>query len=742
MQVVSRAYKNSIRQGKRNRGHIKVTLGIVNSEAQKNIEIKESQNTLARFSKPRMKNSVSVTQEYATAEQNFSRLDKTQYFLPSASNSYYYNGAVTNALLGQIKITFGIKTGLNIKGLTIDFSDVYPTDFVITNGTDTYTYTDNTERYFSTEDTFDNTSYIQIIPSAMVGGQNRLRVYTITCGIANVFTNNEVIDYSGTEYVSAICETVPSNDVRISVNNTNLYYCPDDPNSALSYMELGQEVKVAFGYDVDDDGEIEWLEEQTSYLQSWSANELTAEFTATDRFDNINSTYYKGMVKPSGITLYELAEDILEDAGIENYFLDTYLNDIVVYNPIPPVDHASALQIVANAGRCTISQDRQGRIHIQSNFIPESSSSSEDETFYSHAENAMSDVVVKDYAEASQDYSTLDGNMYFAPIVSGLYWNETSYISDEVANANGGFVNNPVITVEMESAYSPFGLGISFGETYPRQFDLNLYLNDELTRTISIDNDTAEYMYSEQLPLFDRLDIEFTEGAPNSRVFVDKIYLGMESDYHLEDNTEMNAHPTATRQDKIKSVSIARTMFSEGTEVQNLFSENISVDATHNTHTVYFVNPSHGLSVSVVSPQSVSASISDYSAYFATITFSGITEETDVEYTIEGYEYTKEEQTYTVSHGQDGKEISWSNPLISSVAQAKELETWIYEWYEGDVEYEIDWRGDPRVDANDLFFMDNVLGETVKIRAYESTLEFSNSGWSGRMKARKVVVNE
>ena len=39
-------------------------------------------------------------------------------------------------------------------------------------------------------------------------------------------------------------------------------------------IEIGQEVKVQFGYDVDGQGNIEWLPEQTTYLSKWSANSI------------------------------------------------------------------------------------------------------------------------------------------------------------------------------------------------------------------------------------------------------------------------------------------------------------------------------------------------------------------------------------------------------------------------------------------------------------------------------------
>ena len=88
MQKVSDLYKKSIKQKMRNRGYIRATIGIVNSEAQENIASSKT-NNLAYFSnviKP-FKGYV-VDKPYATAEENYSKIDGTMYFLPKEENGY------------------------------------------------------------------------------------------------------------------------------------------------------------------------------------------------------------------------------------------------------------------------------------------------------------------------------------------------------------------------------------------------------------------------------------------------------------------------------------------------------------------------------------------------------------------------------------------------------------------------------------------------------------------------------
>lgn len=70
---------------------------------------------------------------------------------------------------------------------------------------------------------------------------------------------------------------------------------------------------------------------------------------------------------------------------------------------------------------------------------------------------------------------------------------------------------------------------------------------------------------------------------------------------------------------------------------------------------------------------------------------------------------------------------------------AIDLEEWLSSYYLGELEYQFDWRGDPRVDANDLFYLELKDGRKTTIRAYENSLSF-NGAWSGNIKSRAVVI--
>lgn len=742
MQLVSKEYKEAMQLPFRNRAYIRVSIGVVNSDAQNNAALDEETELTYYADGKKPFDGYTVTKPYATAEQNFSKVDGSMYFLPKETDgySYYNNGIVTKDILGSVYISFSGLVGLDIKGLTIDFGECYPTKFTIQSDSGTKSY-ENDKQLFTTEDAFDGSSYFVITPITMLGGQDRMRIYQMTFGIANTFSNDKVINCSLKDYVSPISETIPSMDVSLTIDNQDLYYSPDNPESAIAYMEIGQEVKASFGYDVTGNGDIEWLPETTSYLNTWSADDVQAKFTATDRFYQLTDTYYKGLYRSDGITLYDLALDVLNDAGIEDereFYLDPYLKRITVYNPLPAVKHSEALQIIANAGRCALFEDRANKIHLKASFVPDMEVSVNNKTDYSSIENLLKDNQKDAYAIASNDFSFVDGSLFFMP-KDGSY-KETGYVSNSIADADGNFTENPVVTITLESGFTAFGMIMNFRNVAPQEFVIRTYYLSAIQDTYTVENPDTEYITDYQFNDFDKMEIEFTKGHPNARITIDNILIGDVTDYRLSRTRDLMDNPTGTRQEKVKMISVKKTNYRESQEgFKELITEKVTLTEDME-HTVYFSIASYGYQASVKDDDSIGVQILDSSNYFVTVKFTNATAGTEIELVIQGYEYVADESYYRVTHNPNGQEIEWSNPLISTDEQARDLEEWIATYYLGDVDYEISWRGDPRVEANDLFYLELKNREDALIRSYQNELSF-NGAWSGSMKARKVVMS-
>lgn len=744
MQAVSSAYKESMKQPIRNRAYLHIRIGMINQKAQENARANDDNNSFTYFSDEKEPFfDGHVDKIYATAEQDYS--DESMFFLPKPSDGmpYYNSGIATDEILGSVYIDFGGLTGFDIKGLTIKFGEYYPTMFQIEtyNGIKVY---ENRSPTFVTEDTFDGVSYFIIKPLDMVNGKGRLRIYQFYCGIVSSFTNKEIKSYSFKDYVSSITDTIPSQDMSLTVDNQNLYYDADDPQSALAYLEQGQEMIAYAGYDVDGNGNVEWTTPITSYLKSWSANDTDAKFSAVDIFDyKLSGTYYKGMYRENGVSLYDLAVDVFNDAGIEcnMYFVDDYLKDIIVYNPMPVVKHSEALQIIANAGRCAMLLGRDGKISIVASFVPDMTIESDDQTYFSRVENLLNDKEKRAYAVASSDFTNVDKQEYFLPKEPDNCFEDTGYISNSVCDSDGLFEKNPVITINMEAGWTSHSMLVRFRNIAPEEFHIVTYYQGIMREDVVVNDCGLEYVSYDEFYLYDKMEFVFTKGYPNSRITIDSIIVGDITDYTITNSFDQVSAPESERQNKVHAISVNRTIYGVSSdEAKEILSEELVLDSGTTEYIAHFSNASYGLSAIIVDNSSISVEIIERSNYFAKLRFSGVTASgTVVKYSIFGKEYTTKEIPYTVVHNQNGEEKKWSNPLISTTEQAMNLEKWLSEYFLGDVDYNISWRGDPRTDANDLFYLERKDREKVLIRAYQNELTF-NGAFSGSMSARKVVL--
>lgn len=738
MQTASLEYKKTIRQLPRNRGYIRATIGIINQEAQNSASAKESK--LAYFSndtKPFEGNSVSRI--YATAEKNFSKIDGTMYFLPEENSSLnlYNNGLVSEDIAGVLYINFKEPAGFDIKGLMIEFGDSYPNMIEIEwdNGKNLYK---NENGRFITEDVYEGVTFLKIIPVNM---ETRLRIFEITFGIAKTFTNESVLNYSLKEYVSPVSESIPSQDMVLEVDNQSLYYSVDNPESAFAFLETGQEIRVMFGYDITGNGTVEWLPENTCYLKEWKADDIKARFVATDRFDYITGYYYKGLYRENGISLYDLAIDVLNDAGIDDskeYYLDPYLKNIIVYNPIPPVKSTEALQIIANAGRCILYQDRKKRIHMDSSFVPDMVISTDNKEEYSSVEKLLKSTLKEAYAIQSNDFSIVDGSVLFMPL-EGPY-KKTGYVSKSIADESGLFLNNPIITITSEASFSVYGLIINFRNVAPKQFVITTYNQGEQVEQHVIDDSELSYVTYETFELFDTMKIEFTKGYPNAKVTIDNILISDITDYTLERSIDIYGNPVGQRKNKVKSISVARNVYKNNSEIVELALEKVTMIESELIQTVVFSEPVYEISVSADSAN-VNAEIIEKSSYMVVVKFKKSTsEKEEFTYKVSGKKYTIDIFQEKSIYNAHGEEILWNNPLISNIEHAKDVKDWIATHFLGDVEYEISWRGDPRIDAGDLIYLELKNRDTALTKIYQNTLNF-NGAWSSVLKARKAVVS-
>lgn len=738
MQKVSKAYKESMKSSLRERAYIMISFGLVNQEAQAKATV--DNGSYAYYS-----NKDNIFGEhiddtvYATLEEEFTKVDGSMFFLPRATEGgrYYDTGIVSDKLISEARceVIISLNTiATDFKGLTINFGENYPVDFDIVGSTgQTIEFRGNTKSKWSTEEVLENTTYIKLVFYKMKNPQSRLRIYSIMFGYGLVYYNDSVMSSALDSYVSPIGADVPQFDFSVTLKNYDHYFNVDNPNSAINYLETGQEMDIMYGYQTPGSDTIEWIQGNHLWCSEWESDDNTATIRCQDIFRNMDGEYVKGLYSAAGKSYYALAEEILKDAGISEYYIDPRLKKLYSNNPIPRVKYKEALQIVANACRCVLTQSRDGKVQIKSNFMPSASIATNGEETYSNAANVLTDTPKVEYATLAGNYTPTDGTMFFLPR-NGKAALTTGYVSKEISGANGTFTKNPVVTITMEAIRAYYGLKLVFGTALPAAFTIRTYKGGEPVNEYPVEKDeiNTTSIIPRDFDDFDVMKIEFTKTAePYNRIVLNYFSLSDVVDFTMN-RRDMTSSPKAIKQELIKEVIVPCYAYQENNREENLVYEDIDVVAGE-VETYYIQDPSYGYKVKLDEVEG-KATVVAWSNYFVTIKFN-VTGSFKLE--VQGYRYKIVEKYATVSLNARGKTVKWKNPLISNTTMANELAAWLADYYTAGIEYEYDTRGNPELDATDIVYQENEFHDGMRVNIYRHTVNFKQA-FSGRVTARRI----
>lgn len=738
MQKVSKAYKESMKFSLRERAYIMISFGLVNQEAQAKATV--DNGSYAYYS-----NKDNIFGEhiddtvYATLEEEFTKVDGSMFFLPRATEGgrYYDTGIVSDKLISEARceVIISLNTiATDFKGLTINFGENYPVDFDIVGSTgQTIEFRGNTKSKWSTEEVLENTTYIKLVFYKMKNPQSRLRIYSIMFGYGLVYYNDSVMSSALDSYVSPIGADVPQFDFSVTLKNYDHYFNVDNPNSAINYLETGQEMDIMYGYQTPGSDTIEWIQGNHLWCSEWESDDNTATIRCQDIFRNMDGEYVKGLYSATGKSYYALAEEILKDAGISEYYIDPRLKKLYSNNPIPRVKYKEALQIIANACRCVLTQSRDGKVQIKSNFMPSASIATNGEETYSNAANVLTDTPKVEYATLAGNYTPTDGTMFFLPR-NGKAALTTGYVSKEISGANGTFTKNPVVTITMEAIRAYYGLKLVFGTALPAAFTIRTYKGGEPVNEYPVEKDeiNTTSIILRDFDDFDVMKIEFTKTAePYNRIVLNYFSLSDVVDFTMN-RRDMTSSPKAIKQELIKEVIVPCYTYQENNREENLVYEDIDVVAGE-VETYYIQDPSYGYKVKLDEVEG-KATVVAWSNYFVTIKFN-VTGSFKLE--VQGYRYKIVEKYATVSLNARGKTVKWKNPLISNTTMANELAAWLADYYTTGIEYEYDTRGNPELDATDIVYQENEFHDGMRVNIYRHTVNFKQA-FSGRVTARRI----
>lgn len=356
---------------------------------------------------------------------------------------------------GHVTFTFDGYSTLSLNGITVTLDeDSLPAGIVVTNGTQSKTVTVSDE-IVTVEQSFDSTHTITITPT----DNTALTIKKIHFGVEVEFDNLDIMSTERRNTVVHINTELPLKEFYFVLQNYNRLWNKDNPTSMSRFLQEKQKVHYKYGRLMPDDSIYE-IDGGIVYLQSWESNDYQARFQCVGLLDYLTDEYKLGRLYPNGITLYQLAEFVLIDAGIEKYELDTCLRTFTVNNPLPVDTHKACLQLIAHAGRCVLYEDRNGAVCLKSVDRPEilKTATLYDATSFSNGEDVITKTTNANYGATEPDYTYADGLHYFFPKVNTPSENALMPYDDTRTNIDGVDV-----TVDEDGYISFSGVSSKYG---------------------------------------------------------------------------------------------------------------------------------------------------------------------------------------------------------------------------------------------------------------------------------------
>ena len=277
--------------------------------------------------------------DYVAFEKDFFQVGSNQRILPDSDfiRSGYVSSVMcdSNGVFREIPIIeISLATAQNFVGMTYEFAYAYPTQIRVTYylggvrkgqfisvPTD-LTFVDSKNRLSE----FDRITFEFL---SMSEPNRRLRISRISFGYEKKFNMGDILSVNHNMSIDPISSSLPYEKLTLKVNNLDKDYNPDNPQGLWVYFTHGQQLSIRYGIEVD--GVTEWVDAGKLYLSDApTVDGNSAKFEAVDTISTLTYEYNKGLWRAEGITLYDLAVDVLNDAGVARYVLpDSNSIDVV-----------------------------------------------------------------------------------------------------------------------------------------------------------------------------------------------------------------------------------------------------------------------------------------------------------------------------------------------------------------------------------------------------------------------------
>ena len=320
--------------------------------------------------------------KYATLEPGIWMLDGSCYLLPDEApygdnkfvssefcdnDGYFTANPVITLLWKSVHSTV-------IPGITVQWSalfDEYPIEFIVRvkNGDtviNTFESTENNSALTVIMTDIQNFDKVEVEIKRWNIPNHRARMEQLFAGIIKNYSKDDIMSFSSTDSIDILSGELPEQSITFAVDNTENQWNPINPQGLTKYMSERQSIEIRYGMSID--GNVEWIDGGLLYLAEWSTptNGIEASFTAKNILSFMDIPYTGTRIG----TLYDIAVAAIGQIDLPDYAtyqFDVTLATVSIDFSADTNDYSVAeiLQMVANAGKCIMYQNRKGCLKIE-----------------------------------------------------------------------------------------------------------------------------------------------------------------------------------------------------------------------------------------------------------------------------------------------------------------------------------------------------------------------------------------
>ena len=681
--------------------------------------------------------------DYLTFEKDFMQVGGNSLILPESN--FLRNGYVSSVMTDETGVftqiptlEFDFLSAKEFVGMTYEFAKSYPTEIRVTYYLDDvlmgqFISTPTDLEFVDEDNHIPECNRVRFEFLSMSEPNRRLRISKMLFGLEKIFNTGDILSTDHTASVDPISSSLPYEKLTMKVTNYDKDFNPDNPRGMWEYFENGQPLRVRYGTTVD--GKTEWVDAAYLYISDApTVDSKSATFTATDILSLLTNTYYKGIWRDEGISLYDLAVDVLHDAGVTSYSISPYLQNVITYAPLPVATHRECLQLIANAGRCVLYTGVDGEIVMRLQLNADVSISDNGHAPWSSSQGIYNGGSKVDYITFEPNKWRIGSNNLYVFADNSDEYKHTGFISDEQSDAKGKFVNPPKLYVGYSLPVSSYQFSIGFdsvNDVCASDFNLIFTNGDELVKRVEVRGNTETmYILNEEIIEYTLITIEILATTrPYHRVRVESINEGKVTDFYLDFSTAMQP-PKVSKSVELKCVDVTVHSHTVDSEVAELYKAlGVAIGGEKEIQVNY--SSATDVSADVSRGEIISAT------YYAETAFLLVRAEGTVDITVTGKPLVDKQSVITTIVNRNGEPCPLDNPLVTNVVWARDLGEWVANYLKCRNSYETNFRQDFRLDINDIIYIQSDFEENIPARI--TKLQYKLPGQQGAISVRRMT---